>query len=120
MPPTADVRLVTRDRQGHRPRRRSGAARTSRSRGCRRPEAFDDRKGWRTGRRQARPNPREVRIAREADSEELAQLEKAKVASRSRRRAAEVIGASLVFDYYAVAANKVFGQTIPVSKPGMT
>src|SRR5262249_43608823 len=31
----------------------------------------------------------------------------------------EVVGASLVFDYYAGAANKVFGQTIPVSKPGL-
>ena len=31
----------------------------------------------------------------------------------------EVIGASLVFDYYAGAANKVFGETIPVSKPGL-
>src|SRR5256885_174003 len=31
----------------------------------------------------------------------------------------EVIGASLVFDYYAGAANKVYGQTIPVSKPGL-
>ena len=28
-------------------------------------------------------------------------------------------GASLVFDYYAGAANKLFGQTIPVSKPGL-
>ena len=26
---------------------------------------------------------------------------------------------SLVFDYYAGAANKIFGQTIPVSKPGL-
>jgi betaine-aldehyde dehydrogenase len=31
----------------------------------------------------------------------------------------EVTGASLVFDYYAGAANKVFGETIPVSKPGL-
>ena len=30
-----------------------------------------------------------------------------------------MIGASLVFDYYAGAANKVFGETIPVSKPGL-
>ncbi|HEY8239461.1 MAG TPA: aldehyde dehydrogenase family protein, partial [Candidatus Limnocylindrales bacterium] len=31
----------------------------------------------------------------------------------------EITGVSLVFDYYAGAANKVFGQTIPVSKPGL-
>ena len=30
-----------------------------------------------------------------------------------------MIGASLVFEYYAGAANKLFGQTIPVSKPGL-
>ena len=31
----------------------------------------------------------------------------------------ETTGAGLVFDYYAGAANKIFGQTIPVSKPGL-
>ncbi|HET7726878.1 MAG TPA: aldehyde dehydrogenase family protein, partial [Candidatus Limnocylindrales bacterium] len=31
----------------------------------------------------------------------------------------EILGASFVFDYYAGAANKVFGETIPVSKPGL-
>ena len=31
----------------------------------------------------------------------------------------EIIGAGLVFDYYAGAANKIYGQTIPVSKPGL-
>ncbi len=30
-----------------------------------------------------------------------------------------MVGTSLVFDYYAGAANKIFGQTIPVSKPGL-
>ena len=31
----------------------------------------------------------------------------------------EIFGVSLVFDYYAGAANKLFGETIPVSKPGL-
>src|SRR3989304_4410157 len=31
----------------------------------------------------------------------------------------EALGVSLVFEYYGGAANKVFGETIPVSKPGL-
>ncbi len=32
---------------------------------------------------------------------------------------ARSLGVSLVFEYYAGAANKLFGETIPVSKPGL-
>ena len=53
------------------------------------------------------------------NSEELAQLESRNVGKPISGARGEVIGASLVFDYYAGAANKVFGQTIPVSKPGL-
>ncbi|HEU0237487.1 MAG TPA: aldehyde dehydrogenase family protein, partial [Candidatus Limnocylindrales bacterium] len=52
-------------------------------------------------------------------SEELAQLESRNVGKPIGGARGEVIGASLVFDYYAGAANKIFGQTIPVSKPGL-
>ena len=52
-------------------------------------------------------------------TEELAQLESRNVGKPITGARGEVIGASLVFDYYAGAANKIFGQTIPVSKPGL-
>jgi betaine-aldehyde dehydrogenase len=51
--------------------------------------------------------------------EELAQLESRNVGKPISGARGEVTGASLVFDYYAGAANKIFGQTIPVSKPGL-
>ncbi|HEV8401649.1 MAG TPA: aldehyde dehydrogenase family protein, partial [Candidatus Limnocylindrales bacterium] len=52
-------------------------------------------------------------------TEELAQLESRNTGKPITSARGEVIGASLVFDYYAGAANKIFGQTIPVSKPGL-
>src|SRR5207237_7746136 len=52
-------------------------------------------------------------------SEELAQLESRNTGKPITSARGEVIGASLVFDYYAGAANKIYGQTIPVSKPGI-
>jgi betaine-aldehyde dehydrogenase len=52
-------------------------------------------------------------------TEELAQLECRNTGKPITSARGEVVGASLVFDYYAGAANKVFGQTIPVSKPGL-
>ena len=77
--------------------------------------------------RAGRPGPPGKRgrsLAKLADlikrnSEELAQLESRNVGKPISGARGEVIGASLVFDYYAGAANKVFGQTIPVSKPGL-
>ena len=83
-------------------------------------KAFDDPRGW--------PNwpagKRGRSLAKLADlikrhSEELAALESRNVGKPIGGARGEVIGASLVFDYYAGAANKVFGQTIPVSKPGL-
>src|SRR5215212_4832642 len=81
--------------------------------------AFDDRKGWanwaagKRGRSLAK-----LAALLKQHSEELARLEThtGKPITSSR---GEVVGASLVFDYYAGAANKLFGQTIPVSKPGI-
>src|SRR5215212_4428765 len=81
--------------------------------------AFDDRKGWANwaaGKR-GRSLAKLAALVKQ-HSEELARLEThtGKPITSSR---GEVVGASLVFDYYAGAANKLFGQTIPVSKPGI-
>src|SRR5215210_3925808 len=82
--------------------------------------AFDDRKGWANW----AAGKRGRSLSKLADlikknSEELAWLESRNVGKRIGGSRGEVIGASLVFDYYAGAANKIYGQTIPVSKPGL-
>ncbi len=82
--------------------------------------AFDDRKGWPTwaaGKRGRSLAKLAELIKRNSD--ELAWLESRNVGKPISGARGEVVGASLVFDYYAGAANKVFGQTIPVSKPGI-
>jgi betaine-aldehyde dehydrogenase len=81
--------------------------------------AFEDRKGWANwaaGKR-GRSLAKLAALVKQ-HSEELARLEThtGKPITSSR---GEVVGASLVFDYYAGAANKIFGETIPVSKPGL-
>jgi len=83
-------------------------------------KAFDDRKGWASwaaGKRGRSLSKLAALI--KAHSEELAQLESRNVGKPITSARGEVIGTSLVFDYYAGAANKIFGQTIPVSKPGL-
>jgi acyl-CoA reductase-like NAD-dependent aldehyde dehydrogenase len=83
-------------------------------------KAFDDPKGWATwaaGKR-GRTLAKFAALVK-GHSEELAQLETANGGKPITSSRGEVVGASLVFDYYAGAANKVFGQTIPVSKPGI-
>ena len=83
-------------------------------------EAFDDRKGWASwaaGKR-GRSLSKLAALIKE-HSEELSQLECRNVGKPITSARGEVIGTSLVFDYYAGAANKIFGQTIPVSKPGL-
>ncbi|HET7169981.1 MAG TPA: aldehyde dehydrogenase family protein, partial [Candidatus Limnocylindrales bacterium] len=82
--------------------------------------AFDERKGWASW----AAGKRGRSLAKLADlikknSEELASLESHNVGKPITGARGEVIGASLVFDYYAGAANKLYGQTIPVSKPGL-
>ncbi|HET9435650.1 MAG TPA: aldehyde dehydrogenase family protein [Candidatus Limnocylindrales bacterium] len=82
--------------------------------------AFEDRKGWANwaaGKR-GRSLSKLAALIKQR-SEELAQLETANVGKPITASRGEVVGASLVFDYYAGAANKIFGQTIPVSKPGI-
>ncbi|MDQ2940958.1 MAG: aldehyde dehydrogenase family protein [Chloroflexota bacterium] len=51
--------------------------------------------------------------------EELAQLESRNVGKPISTARGEALAVSLVFEYYAGAANKVFGETIPVSRPGL-
>jgi acyl-CoA reductase-like NAD-dependent aldehyde dehydrogenase len=51
--------------------------------------------------------------------EELAQLETANVGKPIARSREEAVAVWLVFEYYAGAANKHFGETIPVSRPGL-
>jgi len=83
-------------------------------------KAFDDRKGWASW----AAGKRGRSLSKLADlikknSEELASLESQNVGKPITGARGEVVGASLVFDYYAGAANKLYGQTIPVSKPGI-
>ncbi|MBA2300653.1 MAG: aldehyde dehydrogenase family protein, partial [Chloroflexi bacterium] len=83
-------------------------------------KAFADRKGWANW----AAGKRGRSLSKLADlikknSEELAWLESRNVGKPITGARGEVIGASLVFDYYAGAANKLYGQTIPVSKPGL-
>ena len=83
-------------------------------------KAFEDPKGWANwaaGKR-GRTLARFAALIKDK-SEELAWLETRNVGKPIGSSRGEIIGASLVFDYYAGAANKVFGQTIPVSKPGL-
>jgi betaine-aldehyde dehydrogenase len=82
--------------------------------------AFEDRKGWANwaaGKR-GRSLSKLAELIKK-NSDELAWLESRNGGKPITSARGEIIGASLVFDYYAGAANKVFGQTIPVSKPGL-
>ncbi len=82
--------------------------------------AFEERKGWASwaaGKR-GRTLAKFAALIK-ANTEELARLESRNVGKPISGARGEVTGASLVFDYYAGAANKIFGQTIPVSKPGL-
>jgi len=51
--------------------------------------------------------------------EELARLESRNVGKPIAGARGEALGVSLVFEYYAGAANKHFGETIPTSRPGL-
>jgi len=83
-------------------------------------KAFDDPKGWRTwaaGKR-GRMLAKLAAVLKD-HTEELSWLETRNVGKPIGSSRGEVTGASLVFDYYAGAANKIFGETIPVSKGGL-
>jgi acyl-CoA reductase-like NAD-dependent aldehyde dehydrogenase len=82
--------------------------------------ALDEPSGWATwpAAKRGRALARLAGLIRD-HSEELARLESRNVGKPISGARDEVVGASFVFDYYAGAANKLFGETIPVSKPGL-
>ncbi len=83
-------------------------------------KAFEDPKGWSSWAAGKRGRTLAKLAALVKDhSEELARLESRNTGKPIAGARGEVVGASLVFDYYAGAANKIYGQTIPVSKPGL-
>src|SRR5436190_3437417 len=82
--------------------------------------AFDAPKGWSSWAAGKRGRTLAKLAALVKDhTEELAQLESRNTGKPITGARGETVGVSLVFDYYAGAANKVFGETIPVSKPGL-
>ena len=54
-----------------------------------------------------------------ADAERLAALEARNAGKPIRDARDEVLGAAQCFEYYAGAATRIFGETIPVSSPGL-
>ena len=83
-------------------------------------KAFEDPKGWATwsAAKRGRAMARFAGLVRE-HLEDLAQLESRNVGKPISGARGEALAVSFVFDYYAGAANKLFGETIPVSKPGL-
>jgi betaine-aldehyde dehydrogenase len=82
--------------------------------------ALDAPKGWSTWAAGKRGRTLAKLAALVKDhTEELAQLESRNTGKPITSARGEITGVSLVLDYYAGAANKIFGQTIPVSKPGL-
>ncbi len=83
-------------------------------------DAFDDPKGWSSWSAAKRGRTlQKFSHAVKAHLEELAQLESQNVGKPITGARGEALATSLVFEYYAGAANKLFGETIPVSKPGL-
>ncbi|HXR27793.1 MAG TPA: aldehyde dehydrogenase family protein [Candidatus Baltobacteraceae bacterium] len=83
-------------------------------------DAFDDPRGWSSWSAAKRGRTlQRFSNAVKAHLEELAQLESQNVGKPISGARGEALATSLVFEYYAGAANKLFGETIPVSKPGL-
>ena len=83
-------------------------------------KAFDDPRGWSSWSASKRGRTlAKFSALVKGNLEELARLESRNVGKPISGARGEALGASLVFEYYAGAANKVFGETIPVSKPGL-
>jgi betaine-aldehyde dehydrogenase len=83
-------------------------------------KAFADPRGWAnwSAAKRGRTLAKLAGLVRE-HLEELAQLESRNVGKPIAGARGEALAVSFVFDYYAGAANKLFGETIPVSKPGL-
>ena len=83
-------------------------------------QAFADRNGWANWAASKRGRVLAKFAALIKDhTEELARLESRNVGKPISGARGEITGVAQVFEYYAGAANKIFGQTIPVSKPGL-
>ncbi len=82
--------------------------------------ALDDPRGWSTwsASKRGRTLQKFANLARQR-IEELAQLETRNVGKPIKAARGEALAVSLVLEYYAGAANKLLGETIPVSRPGL-
>jgi betaine-aldehyde dehydrogenase len=82
--------------------------------------AFDDPNGWSSwsAAKRGRTLQKLSGLVKQ-HLEELAQLESQNVGKPISGARGEAMAVSLVFEYYAGAANKLFGETIPVSRPGL-
>jgi acyl-CoA reductase-like NAD-dependent aldehyde dehydrogenase len=82
--------------------------------------AFEDPKGWSTwtAAKRGRALAKYANVIKD-HIEELAQLESRNVGKPIKNARGEALAVSLVFEYYAGAATKLFGETIPVSRPGL-
>ena len=82
--------------------------------------AFEDRHGWATWAASKRGRALAKLASLVQDHlEELARLESRNGGKPISGARGETGSVAQVFEYYAGAANKVFGQTIPVTKPGL-
>jgi betaine-aldehyde dehydrogenase len=82
--------------------------------------AFDDPKGWSSwsAAKRGRTLQKYSGLVKK-NIEDLAQLESRNIGKPISSSRSEALAVSLVFEYYAGAANKLFGQTIPTSAPGL-
>ncbi len=82
--------------------------------------AFEDPRGWSSwsAAKRGRALQKYSSLVRQ-HIEELARLESENIGKPITSSRGEALAVSLVLEYYAGAANKVFGETIPVSKPGL-
>ena len=89
-------------------------ARSRRRSGLRGPQGWS---GWAAAKRGR--TLAEVRRPGQATTRNWPQLESRNTGKPIKAARGETFGASLVFEYYVGAANKLFGQTIPASMPGL-
>ena len=83
-------------------------------------DAFEDPRGWASwsAAKRGRALQKYANVVK-AHIDELARLESENIGKPISSSKGEALAVSLVFEYYAGAANKIFGETIPVSKPGL-
>jgi len=83
-------------------------------------QALEERKGFATwsAAKRGRTLQRFANLVKQ-DMEQLAQTETRNVGKPIKASRLEALAVGLTLEYYAGAANKVFGETIPVSAPGL-